>query len=153
MTNGNMITKLKGRDKERTKFLSTLNWENCRSYCSKYVLSIYICTYRWIVGPKMEDAFGGIFILSTEKCPWNIAFGFGRLGKNMKLCSAYQLWIRIYGSSCFLFFILEQTMYYRNKLVPNTWVERGNGWSIDNDVEISCYNATILPKFHCSCNR
>ena len=25
MTNGNMITKLKGRDKERTKFLSTLN--------------------------------------------------------------------------------------------------------------------------------
>lgn len=81
---------------------------------------------RWIVGPKMEDAFGGIFILSTEKCPWNIAFGFGRL---------------------------EQTMYYRNKLVPNTWVERGNGWSIDNDVEISCYNATILPKFHCSCNR
>ena len=90
MTNGNMITKLKGRDKERTKFLSTLNWENCRSYCSKYVLSIYICTYRWIVGPKMEDAFGGIFILSTEKCPWNIAFGFGRLGKNMKLCYAYQ---------------------------------------------------------------
>ena len=26
MTNGNMITKLKGRDKERTKFLSTLNF-------------------------------------------------------------------------------------------------------------------------------
>ena len=25
MTNGNMITKLKGRDKERTIFLSTLN--------------------------------------------------------------------------------------------------------------------------------
>ena len=63
------------------------------------------------------------------------------------------LWIRIYDFSCFLSFILEQTMYYRNKLVPNTWVERGNGWSIDNDVEISCYNATILPKFHCSCNR
>ena len=39
----------------------------------------------------MEDAFGGIFILSTEKCPWNIAFGFGRLGKNMKLCYAYKL--------------------------------------------------------------
>ena len=38
----------------------------------------------------MEDAFGGIFILSTEKCPWNIAFGFGRLGKNMELPYAYK---------------------------------------------------------------
>ena len=44
-------------------------------------------------------------------------------------------------------------MYYYDKLVPNTWSERGNGWKIDNDVSIICYNKTIIPKFHCGCER
>ena len=41
---------------------------------------MYFLHHRWIVGPGSGDAHGGIFILSQEKCPWNIAFGFGRLG-------------------------------------------------------------------------
>jgi len=82
---------------------------------------------RWIVGPKQDDALNaGIFILSQEICPWDMSFGFGRL---------------------------DQTMYYYDKLVPNTWSERGNGWKIDNDVDIICYNKTIIPKFHCGCER
>ena len=39
---------------------------------------------RWVVGPTLGDANGGIMILSQEVCPWHIAFGFGRLGKYNK---------------------------------------------------------------------
>ena len=55
---------------------------NSNNLTYSYILLVTtFLIYRWVVGPKLNEAHGGIMILSQKKCPWNIAFGFGRLGK------------------------------------------------------------------------
>ena len=64
-----------------------------------------------------------------------------------------QFYFKGSDKSLLQFFLLEETMYFYDKQMPNTWSQRGNGWSIDNDVSITCYNKTEIPKYRCACEK
>ena len=60
---------------------------------------------RWIIGNELGNAVGGIMIMSSEVCPWDINFK-------------------------------RSDVYFYFKKHFNAWNPKGNGWKLENQLDI-----------------
>ena len=57
--------------------------QQLRFYNSLYFSFIgFQFDFRWVVGPRLEFANGGLMILTEVVCPWRIEFGGGKFDQS-----------------------------------------------------------------------